>query len=457
MTVLLLLALAVADVPAEAQNFGLSVSNSASSLLVSNFLTYTINLTNLNFSLADAFVTNGLPASAEFISASPEGFFTTDTNGVVFELGQFASGEVVQLTLTVEPTSVGFITNMVAVSSPDTTNIVSTNVVTQVTNTVTQADLAVALSGPAQTVITNDFITYEVTATNLGPTAAPDVMLTNTLPPGVIFQGVAPANRTYTLASSNLIFNLGTLTNNGFANLQFSVEPTNAGVLTFSASIGSADVLDANSTNNFASTNVVVTNYFPGIINVSMASTQYFNPQNGLVEQLILLSNAGTNGVAAARLVVSGLTNQLFNAVGTNSGNPFVYFSAPLAAGQSANLLLQYVANNYFAISNSQLNAFAVPLPNWTPPTATSTSTNVNISRIVQLANGDMLIEWPSITNRIYTVVYGNDASFSNAMIAPPSLKAPANRTQWIDYGPPATTSAPTNSSARFYRVFLNP
>jgi hypothetical protein len=42
-------------------------------------------------------------------------------------------------------------------------------------------------------------------------------------------------------------------------------------------------------------------------------------------------------------------------------------------------------------------------------------------------------------------------------MIAPPAIVAPANRVQWIDYGPPTTTSAPTNSSARFYRVFQNP
>jgi hypothetical protein len=68
-----------------------------------------------------------------------------------------------------------------------------------------------------------------------------------------------------------------------------------------------------------------------------------------------------------------------------------------------------------------------------------------------------MLIEFPSITNRTYTVVYSDNVLFSNAMIAPPSIVAGANQKQWIDYGPPTTVSAPTNSSARFYRVFLNP
>ena len=68
-----------------------------------------------------------------------------------------------------------------------------------------------------------------------------------------------------------------------------------------------------------------------------------------------------------------------------------------------------------------------------------------------------MLIEWPAITNRTYTVVYSDNVSFSNAMIAPPSIVAPANDMEWIDYGPPTTVSAPTNASSRFYRVFLNP
>jgi len=90
-------------------------------------------------------------------------------------------------------------------------------------------------------------------------------------------------------------------------------------------------------------------------------------------------------------------------------------------------------------------------------------STNVNITRIIKLTNGSpliigsMLIEFPSLTNRTYTVVYNNDLSSTNWLIAPPSIIAPANRTQWIDYGPPTTVSAPPNSSNRFYRVFLNP
>ncbi|HVU28594.1 MAG TPA: DUF11 domain-containing protein [Verrucomicrobiae bacterium] len=440
---------------AEAQTFGLSISNSASSILVSNSVTYTINVTNLGTGLEDALVTNSFSSSVNFLSANAP--FATTNNIALFELGQFNAGGVVQLVLTVEPLQAGPLTNTITVIGENFTNLTSTNVIVQVTNFVTEADLGVSITGPAQAVITNDWMTYGVNATNLGPNTASNVKLTNTLPAGVILKGVSPTNKTFSTVGSNLIFNLGTLTNGGFANLQFTIEPTNIGTLTLAASIGTASIADANLTNNLASTNLMISDYLPGTLVAVTNSGQVLNLQNGLTEQSILLSNTGANDVPAARVVVSGLTKQLFNAVGTNENNPFVYYSANLAAGESVSLLLQYSPRGSFPFTNEQLHAFAVPMPDWTPPAATTTGTNLNVSRIVPLTNGNMLIEWRAISNRTYTVVYSDDVTFSNAMIAPPSIVAPASEVQWIDYGPPETISSPGNSPARFYRVFLNP
>jgi uncharacterized repeat protein (TIGR01451 family) len=398
-------------------------------------------------------VTNLLSGPIQFVSAGlSQGSFTNYGNVAVFDLGFFVNHGTALLTLTVQPTVTGPLTNTVIVASLDTPDTASTNVVVQVTNVVIQADLGVAINGPAQPVITNDWMTYAVTATNSGPDAAPNVVLTNNLPDGVIL--LSPTNQGF---GSNLIFNVGTLMNGGSTNFLITIQPTNAGVLTLFASIGSASVLDTNTANNSASTNINVLGSLPGLLVAVTNSAQTVNPQNGLEEQSILLTNTGTNDVPAARVVVTGLTNRLFNAVGTNNGAPFVYYSTDLAVGQSVNLLLQYAPRAAFPFTNGQLQAFAVPPPDWTPPPAMGVSTNLNIARIVRLSNGNMLIEWPSVTNRIYTVVYSDNVLFSNALVAPPSVVAPANRTQWIDYGPPTTVSAPTNTSARFYRVFLNP
>src|SRR5665213_78242 len=416
----LLTALVVFCRPAGAQIVGFSVTSSAGSILVSNSLTYTINVTNFTgLTLADAVVTNVLSASIQPVSVTySQGFFTNYGNVVVFDLGPFGDGQIALLTLTVQPTAVGYITNNVSFASITVTNTASTNLVTQVTNVVTQADLAVAMTGPVQAVVTNDLTTYGVTVVNQGTDAAPNVMLTNTLPSSVMLLGVSPA-QSYTVSSNNLIFNLGTLASGGSTNLQFTIEPTNAGVLTFSASVEASGISDPNLTNNTASTNITVIGYLAGTLIAVTNSAQTINLQNGLTEQTVLLSNVGDISVPAARIVVTGLTNQLFNAVGTNNGHPFVDYSTALAAGKSVNLLLQYNPRGFFRFTNGQLHAYAVPEPNWTPPKATATSTNLIISHIVRLSNGNMLIEWPSITNRAYTVIYSDNVLFSNAMIAP--------------------------------------
>jgi uncharacterized repeat protein (TIGR01451 family) len=446
---------------ADAQSFGFGVTSSASSILVSNALTYTINVTNPAIvPPPEALVSNILPASVQFLSAAnTQGTFTNYGNTIVFDTGLLFTNA--QLSLTVQPNVAGFITNLITVTATNSVLIllpISTNIVTEVTSSILpQADLGVTLTGPAQAVIVNDLMTYGVTATNLGPDDAPGVQLTNTLPPGVILKSVSPKNQPYSVVTSNLIFNLGTLAAGGFTNLLFTVEPTNAGVLNFSAAIGSSAIEDDEPTNDSAGTNIAIINYLSTNLMVSLVTTQQYNPQNGLVEQIIMVTNLGTNAVPAARVVVTGSTNRLFNASGTNDGNPFVVYSTGLDTNQSVNLLLQFLATSYFPLPVSQLPAFGVPVPNLTPPAASSNSTSLNISRLVPLANGSVLIEFPSLTNRAYTVVYSDNVAFSNAMMAPPSIVATANRLQWIDYGPPTTVNLPVNSSNRFYRVFLNP
>ena len=94
-------------------------------------------------------------------------------------------GNIVQVLLTVQPNAAGAFTNSVVVADPGTIYVTSTNAVVNVSNQVVLADSAVTIIGPGQAVVTNDFMTYGVTVSNLGPSDAPNVILTNTLPPGV--------------------------------------------------------------------------------------------------------------------------------------------------------------------------------------------------------------------------------------------------------------------------------
>jgi len=452
---------------AGAQALAISVSNSPSPVLIGNSAAYTINVTNLLGTTIPLYVTNTFSTNAQLVSASvvyagnPPDITSSNATSIAIQfppLGVFGNElDTAQITVLAAPTQAGLFTNTIAVSGLGFTNFVTNVVLTAVIPPPLQADLAVTVAGPIQTVITNDWMTYDLTATNMGPDDATNVVLTNTLPPGVLLLSVSPSNQTYSVVSgSNLLFSLATFTNGAYANLAFTVQPTNVGLLTLSASLGSTNIVDPNPTNNFASTNVPVIAYLATLSAVTN-SGQVLDLQNGYLEQSILLSNPSGTNQPAARLVVTGLTNFLVNAVGTNSGNPFVYLSSPLAANQAASLLLQYPQRSAFPFTNGQLQAFGVPMPNWTPPPATAVSNNFSPYRIVPLSNGRMLIEWPAVTNQSYTVVYSDNLLFSNAMIAPPTITAQVSRQQWIDYGPPTTVSAPTNSTTRFYRLILNP
>ena len=452
----LVAALMVLSARAEGQGIFLSATGSPTSLQVSNSLTYTVTVTNNLVFLSSAVVSNSFPSTVRFVSANPGTgvTFATNAEGGAFSISGFNVGTFVQMTLTVQPTAAGSLTNWVRFYSPYVTNAPSARVVTQVTNAVPpQADLGVAIAVPTTAVLVNDWMTYTVSVTNRGPDAAPGGVLTNLLPSGVILKS------DYIVVSNTVYLGLGTLSRGAVTNFQFTLQPTNAGALSFFASVGASGVTDTNTANNRATNSLTVSNDL-GTLAAVTNSAQIVNLQNGLIEQSIRVSNIGTNEVAAVRVVVSGLTNRLANAVGTNSGSPFVVYTAPqetpLEIGQSVLLRLQYAPRKNFPFTNSQLQAFAVPPPDLTPP-AGSAGTNVNISRIVPLSDGSMLLEFAAMTNRTYTVVYADTLLFSNALIAPPSIVAPANGVQWIDYGPPATVSVPAGRGARFYRVFLNP
>ena len=73
------------------------------------------------------------------------------------------------------------------------------------------------------------------------------------------------------------------------------------------------------------------------------------------------------------------------------------------------------------------------------------------------LANGSILIEFTSIPGRSYSVLYSSDTNaFSTPLVAVPNITAQADKTQWIDDGPPKTVSHPATNGSRTYRVRFN-
>jgi uncharacterized repeat protein (TIGR01451 family) len=324
----------------------------------------------------------------------------------------------------------------------------------------TSADLAISIYNTPLDVYTNDYMPYTMYVTNFGPGTVTNVVVTNTLASGFSLISASP---TYTLTGNTLTFNLGSLTNLAVQKLLVSAKPASAGSYTFSASVSSTNDTDPNTANNSASFSVNVGNYLSGSLSASLVSTQLVDLQSGLEAQFIQIVNNGSASVSSARVVVTGLTNQLWTPAGTNNGNPFVIYGSTLAPGQSGNLLLEFAPRASFTFSSSQLQAFATPLATLAPPGnlgAAIAPLSEGRESSSAVAPGAVVVFWSSVTNQSYTVLYSDNPEFANPLLSPqivPPTGPGFNQSQWIDYGAPATVSFPTNTTPRYYRIFPNP
>jgi uncharacterized repeat protein (TIGR01451 family) len=444
---------------AGAQDFDLVVTADPDPVRIDETITFQIGLTNVSGSgVFNVLVTNTLPSSVSFVSAdyaaasddvilNPIG---TNANVVLFRINTFPNGGVVVMEVIGQPTAGGSITNRVNLVV-GATSLLSTNVVGTVYSS--ESDLAVGLSPPAEPLYVGDLASYEMSVTNLGPESASAVMLTNPLPSEFELIGVTPSSQSHTNDNGALLFNLGTLANGQARTIRLDVQPTNSGSIDLIASVGAVGLLDTNAVNNTVSNAFVVSAFPTNELVAFTSSAQTFNPQTGLMEQTIILSNASPDAVEAARVNVGGLTNNLFNAVGTNSGVPYVVHASPLAAGAGVELLLEYFNPSLTPGAEPVLTAFAIAPPDLTPPDQQPLMVEI---REVDLEVGRVLLEWAAAVGRSYTVIYW-DSSGGMTNIAQPSVVAPASRVQWIDDGPPKTISNPANSVSRFYQVLENP
>jgi uncharacterized repeat protein (TIGR01451 family) len=376
------------------------------------------------------------------------------------------------------------------------------------------ADIQVLLFGPTNVTVGDGF-TYTIVVTNAGPSAATNTFVQDVLPTNLVFSaataGGVVSNSVVTWPIFPVLLN-GQATNLtvtvtpgafGSTNLiqtnnpnPFNYVQTNStaffGFLTNVVS-AFASTFDPNLTNNTGTLSPlasVQTQIVPGVFSIFIATNGYptnlsglvtntiipignnlfivgtsaFNPQTGLYEENVTVTNLGTTVVHALRLYIGGLRPgvSIYNVSGTNNGVPYVEyrppFSSPLqpfpAAGNSVTFQLEFFVADRHPFTNS-LTAEAI----LTASAGITNGVSVPVSQQFtdfRTANGRFVLGFNSIPGRTYTILYG-DSIGTITNIAVPSIVASANATQWYDDGPPKTLSKPTSVGSRFYQVILNP
>ena len=482
-------------------------------VLAGGAVTYTITATNIGPSTATGLVvTDTLPANVVLQSAS--GSPQLNGNLLTWSAITLVGGSSTSFTVMVTAPANGMqITNIASgdadTPDPNPTNNNGTLPASQVITTVIpSADIQVFLSGPAAAAVGDGFI-YTTVVTNAGPSTAVNTLVTNLLPTNLVFAS-ASGGGVYTNGivtwpvfaslingqATNLTVTVSTSsgnstnspTSNPFNFIETNVLPTGL-VLTNRASAFAA-TFDPNLTNNSASvayTNAQVqTAIVPGIFSIFVATNTYatnttsyhftntvtpigvnlfvvgagaFNPQTGLFEEFVTVTNIETVAVRALRLYVGGLRSgvKLYNATGTNSGVPYVEYDPPfnppsVPPGSSITFVLKFQESVPYPITNS-LTVVAILAPTTAP--VSGASVNIIANFVDSRIPGDVRfgLEFTSIPGRTYTIKYGPDVN-SITNIAVPSIIGSSTSTFWYDDGPPETLS---KTPARFYQVILNP
>ena len=234
------------------------------------------------------------------------------------------------------------------------------------------ADLALSTVTAPVPAIVGESLTYTLTVANHGPSNAPSVVVSDTIPSGTSF---VSASGGATFAAGVVTANLGTINSGTNASVTVTVTPTTTGSLISTASVSSA-AIDLVLGNNMVITAVIASNPVADLaVRVSATPEPVLFSSNGVF--LITVTNRGPNHADAVRVI--NQFDLLFNLIGvTNSQGGFsvegnlltLDFGTIPANGSATAALFVYAAS-----AGRATNLFTVVSPTTDPVASNNTVT----------------------------------------------------------------------------------
>ncbi len=253
-------------------------------------------------------VTDLLPAGLAFVSALPPGSTTYNSATGVWNIGALSSSSSLALQITAKVIAIGSIVDTASKSAEAETDPNPANDFASVTlNGQPSADVQLAQSASSPLPAVGQSVQFNVTVTNLGPSSASGVQVTDMLPGSLTFVSAMPSQGTYN--SGTGLWDTGSLAASGSATLQLVAVVGQTGSITNTATKSAETESDPNPSNDSAA--VTITGQSSADIGMTMTSNKP-NPAVGTnVTFTIKASNGGPDnatGVKVTDLLPAGLS-----------------------------------------------------------------------------------------------------------------------------------------------------
>jgi uncharacterized repeat protein (TIGR01451 family) len=240
----------------EPANTGVTVADSPDPVNVRETITYTITVPNAGPGEATGVtLTDILPGSLEFVSASASQGTCSGTTTVTCALGSLARGASATVTIVARAIQAGSVSNSVSVAATEADPNGQNNTATATTTVNALADAGLTKAATASARV-GENVTYTLTTTNAGPSPASGVVVTDTLPSGIELVS-ASASQGSCAGAATVTCAIGTLASGSSATVTIVARATAPGTITNTAQV-SATEQDPASGNNSASATTTV-------------------------------------------------------------------------------------------------------------------------------------------------------------------------------------------------------
>ncbi|YCM43784.1 PQQ-binding-like beta-propeller repeat protein [Verrucomicrobiaceae bacterium 227] len=179
-------------------------------------------------------------------------------------------------------------------------------------------------------------------------------------------------------------------------------------------------------------------------LEINPAPEIILNPRTGLYEQKVTVTNPASRPNGGFTISANQLSDQ-YSLHGTLNNTLLV--QNPLAPGESLTLTLEYHSpitrhppTPLLAVTN------IAPIPDLPIPIGQRKP-----NRITHLSDQSILLEFTSEPGKRYRIQYSYD--MTSWISSPIIIESTANRTLWLDQGPPKTDQHPSASPGKFYRI----